>query len=61
MKRILPFLLLGGVIACSTGCSDKPNVVMPTATGQPKPVGESGVGGGKGGNVANEKLEAPGK
>ena len=63
MKRIVPLLLLAGVIACSAGCSDKPTVIMPTATGQPKPVGESGGGAGKGkgdkDKVVNEKLEAP--
>ena len=60
MKRILPLLLLVGAIACSAGCSDKPTVTMPPTTGQPKQVGESGVGGaGKKENVANEKLEAP--
>jgi len=60
MKKVIPFLLLAGAITCSAGCGDKPTVVMPTANGQPKPVGESGVaGGGKDGNVVNEKLEAP--
>ena len=63
MKKVFP-LLLAGVVACSAGCSDKPTVTMPTSTGQPKQVGESGGGGagaGKKENVANEKLEAPPK
>lgn len=59
MKKVLLVALLAGVLSCSAGCGDKPTVVMPTASGQPKQVGEGGTGGAKGGNVANEKLEAP--
>ena len=64
MKCVISLLMLAGVIACSAGCSDKPTVIMPTATGQPKPIGESGGAGaapGKKDNVVNEKVDAPGK
>ena len=64
MKNVLSLLMLAGVIACSAGCSDKPTVIMPTASGPPKPVGESGGAGaapGKKDKIVDEKIEAPGK
>ncbi|WP_020472673.1 hypothetical protein [Zavarzinella formosa] len=55
MKNVFVFTMFAAVMAGAIGCSEKATVTMPTATGEPKLVGDTKSNG----TVTQEKAVAP--